>query len=93
MTTKGRCRWRIALPAEADLLIGQFTAQGFAVAYSSFSENGWAVKDGAQRTHQLLGVFRARFGLPSRVYLAGGSMGGLIAIKLQEQYPGAFDGV
>jgi pimeloyl-ACP methyl ester carboxylesterase len=83
----------VALPAEADLLIGQFTAQGFAVAYSSFSENGWAVKDGAQRTHQLLGVFRARFGLPSRVYLAGASMGGLIAIKLQEQYPGVFDGV
>jgi pimeloyl-ACP methyl ester carboxylesterase len=83
----------VALPPEVDLLIGQLTAQGFAVAYSSFSENGWAVKDGAQRTHQLLGVFSGRFGAPSRVYLVGTSMGGLIAIKLQEQYPWAFDGV
>ena len=28
-------------------------ALGYAFAYSSFSENGLAVKDGAQRTHQL----------------------------------------
>ena len=83
----------IALPPEADQLIGQFTSQGFAVAYTSFSENGWAVKDGAQRTHQLLGIFSDQFGVPSRVYLAGASMGGLIAIKLQEQYSGRFDGV
>jgi len=83
----------VALPPEADPVIGALTAQGFAVAYSSFSENGWAVKDGAQRTHQLLGVFSGRFGTPARVYLAGASMGGLIAIKLQEQFPAAFDGV
>ena len=31
--------------------------RGFAVAYSSFDENGYAEKDGAQRTHQLLGIF------------------------------------
>jgi hypothetical protein len=55
----------VALPSEVDLLIGQLTSQGFAVAYSSFSENGWAVKDGAQRTHQLLGVFSDRFGAPA----------------------------
>ena len=24
---------------------------GYAVAYSSYAENGWAVKDGAERTH------------------------------------------
>ncbi len=81
------------IPAEAEALIGQFTARGFAVAYTSFAENGWAVKDGAQRTHQLLGLFSGRFGAPARVYLVGGSMGGLIAIKLQEQHPGLFDGV
>ena len=57
----------IALPAEAEGLIGQFTAQGFAVAYTSFAENGWAVKDGGQRTHQLLGIFSDRFGAPARV--------------------------
>jgi pimeloyl-ACP methyl ester carboxylesterase len=82
----------VTLPPEAELIISLVVPQGFAVAYSSFSENGWAVKDGAQRTHQLLGIFTSRFGAPGRVYLAGASMGGLIAIKLLEQYPGLFAG-
>ncbi|HEU4747874.1 MAG TPA: hypothetical protein VFS56_05190, partial [Gemmatimonadaceae bacterium] len=34
-------------------------ALGYAFAYSSFSENGLAVKDGAQRTHQLRGLLNA----------------------------------
>jgi len=83
----------VTLPAEADLVIGLLVPQGFAVAYSSYSENGWAVKDGAQRTHQMIGAFTARFGAPSRTYIGGASMGGLIAIKLVEQHAGAFDGI
>ena len=82
----------VALPAEADLFVQLFTPQGIAIAYSSFSENGWDVKDGAQRTHQLLALFNSKFSKPSRVYLGGASMGGLIAIKLVESHPGAFDG-
>ena len=82
----------VALPAEADLIVGLLAPQGFAVAYSSFSENGWAVKDGAQRTHQLLGLFTSNFGSPSITYIAGASMGGLIAIKLAESYPNAYAG-
>jgi hypothetical protein len=82
----------VALPPEADLFINLVTAQGFAIAFSSYSENGWAVKDGAQRTHQLLGIFTSTFGAPSRVYIGGASMGGLIAIELVEKYPGVFAG-
>jgi pimeloyl-ACP methyl ester carboxylesterase len=82
----------VALPPEGELLTDLLAPQGFAVAFTSFSENGWAVKDGAQRTHQLLGIFTSTFGLPSRVYIGGASMGGLIAIKLVEQHPGAFAG-
>ncbi len=82
----------VALPAEADLIISLLAPQGFAVAFTSFSENGWAVKDGAQRTHQLLGIFTSKFGPPARVYIGGASMGGLITIKLVEQYPGTFAG-
>src|SRR4030095_3068117 len=44
----------VALPPEGSLLTSLLVPQGFAVAYSSFSENGWAVKDGAERTPQLL---------------------------------------
>jgi len=83
----------VVLPDEANLLVSLLTPQGVAVAFTSFSENGWAVKDGAQRTEQLLGIFKSKFGAPSRVYIAGGSMGGLIAIKLAETHPENYDGV
>src|SRR5437763_7431715 len=78
-----------ALGAAADTL----AAHGNALAYSSFSENGWAVKDGAQRTHELGELFAARFGAPSHTYLYGQSMGGLIAVELAEAYPTQYAGV
>ena len=83
----------VSLPSDAEVLITLFVPRGFAVAFSSFSENGWAVKDGAQRTQQLLGIFTSKFGSPSRIYIGGGSMGGLIAIKLAEEHPTWFDGM
>jgi hypothetical protein len=85
-------RLPVGLPPEGDLIINLLTQQGFAVAFSSFSENGWAVKDGSQRTQQLLGIFTSKFGQPRRVYISGASMGGLIAIKLVEDHPGFFAG-
>jgi pimeloyl-ACP methyl ester carboxylesterase len=83
----------VALPAEAEQLAALLASQGFAVAYSSFSENGWAVKDGAQRTWQLMNLFTSKFGRPTGVYVSGASMGGLVAIALAERYPAAFKGV
>lgn len=83
----------VAIPPDAQQVIALLSSRGFAVAVSSFSENGWVVKDGTQRTHQLLGIFTSKFGSPTRVYVAGGSMGGLIAIRLAETYPGQFAGV
>ena len=82
----------IALPPEAELFVNLLTPRGFALAFSSYSENGWAVKDGAQRTNQVLEIFTSRFGSPARVYVGGASMGGLIAIKLVEEHPDAFAG-
>lgn len=71
----------------------KLTSQGFALVYSSYSVNGWAgMKDGAKRTHQLRGVFESRVSLPTRVYVIGESMGGLIAVKLVETFPGQYDG-
>jgi hypothetical protein len=56
----------VALPVEAAQLAALLASQGFAVAYSSFSENGWAVKDGAQRTWQLMQLFTSKFGRPQK---------------------------
>src|SRR6185503_16154686 len=83
----------VAIPPDAQQVIALLSSRGFAVAVSSFTENGWVVKDGTERTHQLLGIFTSKFGTPSRIYAAGGSMGGLIAIRLTETYPGLFSGV
>jgi len=82
----------VAIPSSLNQVAALLAPHGVAVAASSFSYNGWAVKDGAQRTHQLLGIFTSKFGTPGRVYVAGRSMGGLIAIKLIETYPFEFDG-
>jgi pimeloyl-ACP methyl ester carboxylesterase len=65
---------------------------GYAVAYSSFSENGWAAKDGEQTTHELRSIFTRNVGQPRRSFLAGTSLGGLVAENLTEKYPSQYDG-
>jgi pimeloyl-ACP methyl ester carboxylesterase len=65
---------------------------GYAVAYSSYSENGWAVKDGAARTHELRTLFAIRFGVPTHVYVGGRSLGALITVMLAENYPADYQG-
>ena len=67
-------------------------SQGFAVAYSGWSETGYAVKDGAQRTHQLNGLFAEAFGEPTRTYLVGLSLGGLVVDQLAERFSNQYDG-
>lgn len=83
----------VGFPPDVLQTIALLTSQGYAVAASSFSDNGWVVKDGTQRTHQLLGIFTSKFGAPTRVYAVGGSMGGLIAIRLVETYPNDYVGL
>lgn len=69
------------------LLVNQF-----AVAYSTYSHTGYAVKDGAIRTHQLNGLFEESFGEPARTYLFGISMGGLVVDLLSERNGAQYDG-
>ena len=71
----------------------QLGARGFAVAYSSFSENGYAIEDAVQRTHQLRGLFTSEFGRPARSLLVGNSLGALAVAQLAEQFPNQYDGV
>ena len=81
----------VALPAfgaTRDALL----ARGFAVAASSYSENGYAVKEGLAQTHQLKGLFVSRVARPGRTYLFGRSLGGLIGLLLSQKHPGQYDG-
>jgi pimeloyl-ACP methyl ester carboxylesterase len=84
----------LALPS-TPLELGAFQALnnlGFAVAMSSYAENGWAVKVGAQDTNQLRELFASQVARPYRTYLVGTSMGGLVALDLTERYAGRYDG-
>lgn len=81
----------IALPnfgATRDALL----AKGFAVAASSYSENGYAAKEGMEQSHQLRGIFASRVGQPKRTYVFGTSLGGLIGLLLAQKYPELYDG-
>lgn len=67
--------------------------EGYAVAYSSFCSNGFAVDDGVRQTHQVRGLFVAKYGVPGKTYLMGHSLGGAIVIALAETHPAQYDGV
>ena len=68
-------------------------SEGYAVAYSSFDENGFAAKDGVQRMHQLRGLAVAALPRPPhRSFLIGYSLGAGIDLELAEQYPSQYDG-
>jgi pimeloyl-ACP methyl ester carboxylesterase len=75
------------LPDDIDQeTLDMLLSQGFGVAQSSFSETGWAVKDGAYRTLQLLKYIKAEHGYTRNVYLVGASEGGIIALRLTEYH-------
>jgi pimeloyl-ACP methyl ester carboxylesterase len=82
----------VALPTEPQAFRAGVLGKGYALAYSSYSQNGWAVKDGAMRTKQLRGYFAEAYGKPSKAFLVGASEGALISIMLAEKNPGLFDG-
>ena len=81
----------VALP-EIDPLRDALLAQKIAVAYSSYSENGYALKDGAQRTKQVRELFAERFGEPTHAYIVGHSLGGAVSIMLAEKHPSLWSG-
>ena len=84
----------VALPTNDDIesLRDALLQRGYAVAYSSYSENGYALKDGMRRTQQLRGIFRSRFERPHRTYIIGHSLGGMVTMALAETYPNHYDG-
>jgi pimeloyl-ACP methyl ester carboxylesterase len=77
---------------DIDGLRDAWLAMGYGVAYSSYSETGYAVKEAVANTRQLRGLFAAEFGMPSNTFLVGHSMGGLISVMLAERNPALYAG-
>ena len=85
----------VALPTTQDgftELKEALLQRGFAVAYSSYSENGYALKDAFHRLHELPALFKDRVGRrPDRVY--DGPFARAVAVQmLAERFPFKYDG-
>jgi pimeloyl-ACP methyl ester carboxylesterase len=87
------------LPFEDPIIGGVFEAMravvvdqlGYALAYSSYRASGFALKEGVQATEQLRGIFISEFGQPEHIYLAGHSLGGMVALQIAETHPTQYD--
>jgi dienelactone hydrolase len=62
-------------------------AKGYALAGSSYSSNGFAVRDAVNDDIALLAELTKRFGKPARTYVWGASLGGLVTETLAEERP------
>ena len=76
-----------------DSLGAYLISNGYAYAASDYGADGYSVKDGEIRTHQLTEYVIDNFGVSGKVFLFGGSMGGEIALLLGEKYPDLYSGV
>jgi hypothetical protein len=59
-------------------------AEGYAIAATSYRQRGWALFSAIEDNHELLDVFERIAGAPGEILPFGGSLGGLIALKLAE---------
>lgn len=59
-------------------------AQGYAIAASGYSQSGWALFTAVQDNRDLVAYVSDHFGAPGQLITMGGSMGGLIALKVAE---------
>ncbi len=73
-------------------LFGFFLQQGYAVAGSSYSQNGWAIQQAFHDQIALLDFFDATCGHPTRTIATGHSEGGLITAGLVQLFPDRFAG-
>ena len=78
--------------APDDTTAEKLLTEGYALAGSSFSANGWAVKQAFQDQIDLLNYFDSTCGTPKRTIAWGDSMGGMITAGLVQWYPHRFAG-
>jgi len=84
----------IALPSDSTFLDFRdaIVAAGYAVAYSSFAANGFAIEEGIRDTDQLRAEFAKAVGTPQKTFLVGVSLGSAVVIALAERTPQNYSG-
>jgi hypothetical protein len=60
-------------------------SEGYAVAASSYQQNGWALYKTKNDLQNLVGVFKANFGTPAEVLVHGFSLGGIVTAQAIEK--------
>ena len=63
-------------------------SEGFAVAASSYSQCCWAVFQTHRDIERMVKVFEDNFGDPDRVFVSGGSLGGIVTAQVTEKLKG-----
>lgn len=69
-----------------------FLSQGYAVAESAYTSQGWSVSEALPDNEQLRSYFTDKHAKPNRTYLVGFSLGGHIALASLEKYGDRYDG-
>lgn len=59
-------------------------AEGYAVAASSYSLQGWALFETAADNREMVREFEAAFGVPDQILVTGGSLGGIVTAQAIE---------
>ncbi len=85
----------VALPSDSafEQFRGLLLEYGFAVGYSSYASNGFAVQQGIYDTDQVRVLFNQIVGKPTYTYLVGVSLGSAIVTDLAENNPKNYSGV
>jgi hypothetical protein len=83
---------RAAMDAGFNAIANGLAAQGYAVAATSYRDNGWAVKESIHDITALRGLFNGLVGQPDTALLVGFSLGSLVTATLAERAGGLFDG-
>lgn len=60
-------------------------SEGYAVAASSYQQNGWAVFKTKVDLQQLMETFESRFGPPNAIIVTGASLGGIVTAAAIEE--------
>jgi esterase/lipase len=70
-------------------------SEGYAFAASNYNggERAWLVKEGMISTLRLTIFVACKYHVTDKIFLIGGSMGGLIALNLGQKYPMLYSGV